>query len=181
MDQHILAQEYAAAEAEKRKVCLIYYSVIGGVSVLSCLFLLALEPTVGLIALLSLAGLVGLVMLLTWAGNRANSGGPSPSRPVTIAQVYTRRPPANAWGAMHHGMAAMGLNTIHQVAPTQLSATKGISWTSWGSRHVVDVRPSADRPGLTVVTALTRPVFPLTFTDWGHNAKLNNQILRAAF
>lgn len=180
MDNTILAAEFDAARG-KRKKALTGYSiaVLAFVLIVTVPTVLAGEPLFAVFIAGGVVVSIGLIALLSWAFTKGkNLTGPAPIHPVTRAQVYTRRPPANAWGAVSHRLTQMGI-TFHQIGPTTLTGGKGADLFSWGTKHLVDVRPSGDHPGYTVVTVLSTPTVPLAITDYGRNAKLTNQILAA--
>lgn len=117
--------------------------------------------------------------LIVWIAERATrADGPSPRGPLSYTQVYTQMPAPVAWEAVLSRMAVAGI-AHHQVAPTTVKGHKSMDWLSYGSDHLVDVRPSVERPGLTVVTILATPSVPSTMTDYGRTAKVNNHILSA--
>lgn len=104
--------------------------------------------------------------------------GPASSGPRSWGQVYTQVPPDQVWPVVRQVLAALQMRIV-QFGPSQIVAETSISFTSWGVTHLIDLRPSTDRPGWGVVTVTAAPKMPTTLVDYGSAKKANNAILRA--
>lgn len=179
MDRNILAAEHAAAQDTRRKSMRLVLIIAIALIVICAGVAALVDPIGGLVFFIGLSGILGLVVLMVWViGLFFKVDGPSPNSPLSFAQVYTPMPAPMAWQATLQRLALMQL-PHHQTGPTTVQANKTMDLLSFGSTHLVDVRPSSDRPGLTVVTILATPSVPTTMTDYGRNAKVNNEIFGA--
>lgn len=189
MDRQILAAELAAVQDKRKKAIRLYSGIALAMILLPVGASFLIDPMVGLLALLVFsrasmrAGrfvvVLGLVFGIVWLIQRGISQtGPAPKTVVSYAQIHTMRPAGDAWAAACQHLQFSAI-PFHQSGPTTLTAGKGMDLISWGSTHLVDVRPSADHPGHTVVTVLGYPTMPMTLVDYGRSGKVNNAILAA--
>ena len=182
MDRNILAAEFAAAQERRRRGLTVYGVVCAVVIGLLIVVFWMADPLLGTVALVSFAVVFGLMALVLWmvmSAAKRNAVGPSTPGPVTIGQVYVGRPQAEVWSALTTYLQFMR-RSFHQSGPTTLQTGTGASFTSWGANHLIDVRPSADHQGYTVVTALGHPTLPMVLTDYGAAKKTNDELLAAA-
>ena len=179
MDRQILAAELGAVQDKRKKAIRLYSGIALAMILLPVGASFLIDPMVGLLALLVFVVVLGLVFGIVWLIQRGISQtGPAPKTVVSYAQIHTMRPAGDAWAAACQHLQFSAI-PFHQSGPTTLTAGKGMDLLSWGSTHLVDVRPSADHPGHTVVTVLGYPTMPMTLVDYGRSGKVNNAILAA--
>lgn len=95
--------------------------------------------------------------------------------PNSRAQVYTQAPQPVVTAALVDALRRTSV-IVEESDGVRVVGRKKVNFTSWGTRVFVDLRPSADRPGLGVVTVVVRPSYPLQVSDWGKSVKLATRL-----
>lgn len=179
-DHEILAAERTAAEQRRKTGLTIYTSVVVGIFALISLPMFFFSVVAGLVVLLTVlltAGLtIGLVMAI--AKSRELSTGLASPGALSYGQTRTTAPAEHVWAGLRQAAQVNGL-TWQQVSPTTALLENSMSWSSWGNRYTVDLRPSMDQPGAGVVTVLAVPKVPFTYHDYGKNQNVVTSLLLA--
>ena len=131
-----------------------------------------------------LSGLLALLgfLLLLWVPMAISSSkeqkhdGPAGRGPSAFGQVATTAPPAQVWESVYAALAAEGFGPPRPTDPQTVVSTRSLSMASWGES--VTVRLQA-HDGRGLVTAWSRPAYPLQWLDYGRNRRYANAVLRA--
>lgn len=188
MDSQILAAERAAHQQSKSRARAVFWSIIGGVVLLTCIPLAAtlwavkpvLAAFVALVFAAIIGGSLGLGTLLGKAIGKASASpfGLASPGPWSFGQVYTPLPPEQVWPAVQ--FAALSQNLASGPAGlTSIEFIKSTGFYTPGGRYLVDLRPSADRPGMGVVTIAARPHMAHIYHDLGTAQNTVNALLNA--
>jgi hypothetical protein len=148
--------------------------------VLIFLFLVCLGSGGLILALIVLVALA-IIIAITVAIDRQKRGrlqGPATSKSSSIGQVLTQADPQYVWASVHQQLASMKISGIDWLDPITAEGRTGMSMGSYGERIVVRVAPSG-QPGTGLVTAWSRPVYPLAWIDYARNQKAVNRVLAA--
>ena len=130
----------------------------------------------GLVVVLGfLALFVGLV---AFSGHRERQhAGPAGAGPSSFGQVATAAPGPDVWAAVHAALAWQGFGPPRTTDPNTVVATRSLSMASWG--ETITVRVEGTRDGRGLVTAWSRPAYPLQWLDYGANRRYANAVLTA--
>lgn len=126
--------------------------------------------------------LVGVVLLL-WipmaisAAKESKHAGPAGKGPSAFGQVVTSAPPADVWNAVYAALAAEKFGPPRTTDPQTVMSTRSLSMASWGETVTVRIQSGPDGRG--VVSAWSRPAYPLQWLDYGRNRRYANAVLTA--
>ena len=129
----------------------------------------------GVLAMLGFLLLLGVPMAISSAKEQKHDG-PAGLGPSAFGQVATTAPPAQVWESVYAALAAEGFGPPRPTDPLTVVSTRSLSMASWGES--VTVRLQA-HDGRGLVTAWSRPAYPLQWLDYGRNRRYANAVLRA--
>ncbi|MFW5469017.1 hypothetical protein ACOCJ4_03115 [Knoellia sp. CPCC 206435] len=130
----------------------------------------------GLVVVLCVLALFGGLVAFSSRRERQHPGpaGPGPS---SFGQVATTAPGPEVWAAVHAALARQGFGPTRTTDPNTVVATRSLSMASWG--ETITVRVEGTRDGRGLVTAWSRPAYPLQWLDYGANRRYANAVLTA--
>lgn len=146
-------------------VGLVVWAAAGGVSGL----------VAGVLVLMCFLLLLGVPIAISSAKEKKHDG-PAGRGPSAFGRVVTSAPPAQVWEAVYAALAAEGFGPPRPTDSQTVVSTRSMSMTSWGD--TVTVRLEA-RDGRGLVTAWSRPAYPLQWLDYGRNRRYANSVLGA--
>ncbi|CAN7494208.1 hypothetical protein [Knoellia sp. LjRoot47] len=131
---------------------------------------------VGILAVVGFVLLLGIPMAIS-AAKEAKHDGPAGKGPSAYGQIVTSTPPAEVWNAVYAALAAEKFGPPRASDPQTVLSTRSLSMASWG--ETVTVRVQGQHDGRGVVTAWSRPAYPLQWLDYGRNRRYANAVLNA--
>ena len=131
---------------------------------------------VGAVAFLLFLLVLAIPMAISAVKER-NLGGPAGRGPSAFGQVLTTAPADQAWQAVYAVLQSERFGPPRPTDPQTVVATRSLSMSSWGETMTVRIEGSHDGRGL--VTAWSRPIYPLQWVDYGRNRRFANAILNA--
>ncbi|MFW5474474.1 hypothetical protein ACOCJ5_14290 [Knoellia sp. CPCC 206450] len=129
----------------------------------------------GFLVLLGFLLLLGVPMAISSA-KEGKYEGPAGRGPSAFGQVATTAPPAQVWEAVYAALVAEGFGPPRPTDPQTVVSTRSLSMASWGES--ITVRLQA-HDGRGLVTAWSRPAYPLQWLDYGRNRRYANAVLNA--
>ena len=130
----------------------------------------------GMLVLLGFLLLLAVPMAIS-AAKEGRHEGPAGRGPSAFGQVVTSAPPAQVWEAVYAALAAERFGPPRATDPQTVVSTRSLSMASWGETVTVRIQSAHDGRGL--VTAWSRPAYPLQWLDYGRNRRFANAVLTA--
>lgn len=131
----------------------------------------------GALVLVGLAALfLGLIALS--ASKESRQAGPASNGPSSFGQVVTSAPGPQVWEAVNAALRQQKFVAPGRpIDPQTVVSTRSLSMASWGETLTIRIVGTADGRGL--VTAWSRPAYPLQWLDYGRNRGYANTVLNA--
>lgn len=172
-----------AHEAQVRQFRIGKLAAVGILAAFGLLLGLVVGVATGGLEGIALGAVVFVAFLLLLAVPMAISAakeqkheGPAGKGPSAFGQVVTTAPPAQVWEAVYAALAAEKFGPPRATDPHTVMSTRSLSMASWG--ETVTVRLQAHE-GRGLVTAWSRPAYPLQWLDYGRNRRYANAVLTA--
>lgn len=148
--------------------------------VLACIPLVTSPGPKGLIGGLAVFLLVVLLFggLVLFSQRKERSHpGPASHGPSSHGQVVTSASGPQVWEAINGALGELKFVTGRPIDPQTVVSSRSVSMASWGETLTIRVVGTQDGRGL--VTAWSRPAYPLQWLDYGRNRKFANTVLNA--
>lgn len=121
--------------------------------------------------------LIFVIPMAISAAKEQKHDGPASKGPSAFGQVTTTAPAAQVWEAVYAALRAEKFGPPRPTDPHTVVATRSMGMASWG--ETVTVRIQATHDGRGLVTAWSRPAYPLQWLDYGRNRRFANAVLNA--
>ena len=176
-----LRQAHEAQVRQFRIGKLVAVGVLGAIGLLTGLVVWAgvggwAGLLVGLLVLAAFVALLGIPMAISSAKESKHTG-PAGTGPSAFGQVVTSAPPADVWNAVYAALAGEKFGPPRTTDPQTVTSTRSLSMASWGETVTVRIQSGPDGRG--VVSAWSRPAYPLQWLDYGRNRRYANAVLTA--
>ncbi|MEO6020532.1 MAG: hypothetical protein ABIP45_09840 [Knoellia sp.] len=131
----------------------------------------------GVLILLGVGALfLGLIALS--AAKERRQAGPASNGPSSFGQVVTSAPGPQVWESVSSALRAQKFMAPGRpIDPQTVVSSRSLSMVSWGETLTIRIVATADGRGL--VTAWSRPAYPLQWLDYGRNRGYANAVLNA--
>lgn len=130
------------------------------------------------------AAVVLLLFLLLFGGlvlfsrsKERGHPGPAGHGPSSFGQVVTSAPGPQVWEAINGALRELKFVPGRPIDPQTVVSSRSLSMSSWGESLTIRVVATPDGRGL--VTAWSRPAYPLQWLDYGRNRRFANTVLNA--
>lgn len=176
-----LRQQHERVEKQfriARTVALVGLGILA--FILACIPLATMPGADGFIA----AAVVFLLIVLLFGGlvmfsqsRERRRPGPAGYGPSSFGQVLTSAPGPQVWEAINGALRELKFVPGRPIDPQTVVSSRSLSMSSWGESLTIRVVATQDGRGL--VTAWSRPAYPLQWLDYGRNRKFANTVLNA--
>ena len=178
MDSEILASE-RAHHRRFRRVYRVAVSVLLGAAALGVIaFGFNTSTRSGWVTLIGTAVIALGVTAVAMRMDRSRPGELASTVPWSFGQVYSGSQAEQIWNSMGEVLVKYRTN-LNRLTGTTAMAERPGSFLYRKGHHLLDVRPSVDHPGWTVVSVMSAPDLPTTLTDFGRGHGINTELLMA--